>query len=92
MKIFSNLHEKNYDTARFFVLECVYLIRYIFNMAAMMSAVKSDKILDTKFDAIDTLYPSVNDSETPLPRSWSPKDKSSSIGLSQSNLRVHYKG
>uniref|UniRef100_A0A3B5AN88 RAN binding protein 10 n=1 Tax=Stegastes partitus TaxID=144197 RepID=A0A3B5AN88_9TELE len=30
--------------------------------------------------------------ETPLPRSWSPKDKYSYIGLSQNNLRVHYKG
>uniref|UniRef100_A0A8C3HUI0 RAN binding protein 9 n=1 Tax=Chrysemys picta bellii TaxID=8478 RepID=A0A8C3HUI0_CHRPI len=30
--------------------------------------------------------------ETPLPRSWSPKDKFSYIGLSQNNLRVHYKG
>uniref|UniRef100_A0A8D0B2N5 RAN binding protein 10 n=1 Tax=Sander lucioperca TaxID=283035 RepID=A0A8D0B2N5_SANLU len=29
---------------------------------------------------------------TPLPRSWSPKDKYSYIGLSQNNLRVHYKG
>uniref|UniRef100_A0A8C2ZV04 RAN binding protein 9 n=1 Tax=Cyclopterus lumpus TaxID=8103 RepID=A0A8C2ZV04_CYCLU len=29
---------------------------------------------------------------TPLPRSWSPKDKFSYIGLSQNNLRVHYKG
>ncbi|KAJ8272923.1 hypothetical protein GJAV_G00095020 [Gymnothorax javanicus] len=38
------------------------------------------------------LYPAVNEQETPLPRSWSPKDKFSYIGLSQSNLRVHYKG
>lgn len=38
------------------------------------------------------LYPAVNESETPLPRSWSPKDKFSYIGLSQNNLRVHYKG
>lgn len=38
------------------------------------------------------LYPAVNEAETPLPRSWSPKDKYSYIGLSQSNLRVHYKG
>uniref|UniRef100_A0A672FP08 RAN binding protein 9 n=1 Tax=Salarias fasciatus TaxID=181472 RepID=A0A672FP08_SALFA len=35
---------------------------------------------------------SVNENETPLPRSWSPKDKFSYIGLSQNNLRVHYKG
>ncbi|XP_035220798.1 LOW QUALITY PROTEIN: ran-binding protein 9-like [Stegodyphus dumicola] len=37
------------------------------------------------------LYPMVNESETPLPRSWSPKDKFTYIGLSQNNLRVHYK-
>uniref|UniRef100_A0A8P4GD83 RAN binding protein 9 n=1 Tax=Dicentrarchus labrax TaxID=13489 RepID=A0A8P4GD83_DICLA len=35
---------------------------------------------------------STDPSETPLPRSWSPKDKFSYIGLSQNNLRVHYKG
>ena len=33
----------------------------------------------------------VNEEETPLPRSWSTKDKYQYIGLSQSNLRVHYK-
>ncbi|XP_005995266.1 ran-binding protein 9 [Latimeria chalumnae] len=38
------------------------------------------------------LYPAVDEHETPLPRSWSPKDKFSYIGLSQNNLRVHYKG
>lgn len=41
---------------------------------------------------IKTLYPNVNENETPLPRSWSSKDKCSSIGLTQNNLRVHYKG
>lgn len=43
-------------------------------------------------DAISRLYQRVDESETPLPRSWSPKDKCSFIGLSQSNLKVHYKG
>uniref|UniRef100_A0A8C4QD96 RAN binding protein 9 n=1 Tax=Eptatretus burgeri TaxID=7764 RepID=A0A8C4QD96_EPTBU len=38
------------------------------------------------------LYPAVNEEDTSLPRSWSPKDKFSYIGLSQNNLRVHYKG
>uniref|UniRef100_A0A672V894 RAN binding protein 10 n=1 Tax=Strigops habroptila TaxID=2489341 RepID=A0A672V894_STRHB len=38
------------------------------------------------------LYPVVNQEETPLPWSWSPKDKCNYIGLSQDNLRVHYKG
>lgn len=43
-------------------------------------------------DRLKTLYPMVNEEETPLPRSWSPKDKYNYIGLSQNNLRVHYKG
>ncbi|KAF3854404.1 hypothetical protein F7725_022459 [Dissostichus mawsoni] len=43
-------------------------------------------------DRLKRLYPAVNEEETPLPRSWSPKDKYSYIGLSQNNLRVHYKG
>lgn len=43
-------------------------------------------------DRLKLLYPMVNEEETPLPRSWSPKDKYNYIGLSQSNLRVHYKG
>ena len=43
-------------------------------------------------DRIALLYPNVNEGETLLPRSWSPKDKFNLIGLSQNNLRVHYKG
>ncbi|XP_013867655.1 ran-binding protein 10 [Austrofundulus limnaeus] len=43
-------------------------------------------------ERLKRLYPAVNEGETPLPRSWSPKDKYSYIGLSQNNLRVHYKG
>lgn len=43
-------------------------------------------------DRISVLYPKVDESETPLPRSWSSKDKFSFIGLSQNNQRVHYKG
>lgn len=43
-------------------------------------------------DTISRLYPKVDETETPLPRSWSPKDKCPFIGLSQTNLRVHYKG
>ena len=38
------------------------------------------------------LYPSVNESKTPLPRKWNPKDKYNYISLSQDNLRVVYKG
>ena len=43
-------------------------------------------------DRLKMLYPAVNEEEFPLPRSWSPKDKFNYIGLSQNNLRVHYKG
>ncbi|GBM39134.1 Ran-binding protein 9 [Araneus ventricosus] len=43
-------------------------------------------------DRLKLLYPMVDENETPLPRSWSPKDKFTYIGLSQNNLRVHYKG
>ncbi|KAJ8718219.1 hypothetical protein PYW07_006149 [Mythimna separata] len=49
--------------------------------------VQSDSV-----DRLKLLYPNVNEEETPLPRSWSTKDKFSYIGLSQNNLRVHYKG
>ncbi|CAL1533620.1 unnamed protein product [Lymnaea stagnalis] len=43
-------------------------------------------------DRLKQLYPAVDEEETPLPRSWSPKDKFNFIGLGQNNLRVHYKG
>jgi len=46
----------------------------------------------TFVDRVKSLYPMVNEAETPLPRSWSPKDKFNFIGLSLNNLRVHYKG
>lgn len=55
-----------------------------------MSISKSSE--STCVDRIKMLYPMVNEAETPLPRSWSPKDKFNFIGLSQNNLRVHYKG
>lgn len=41
---------------------------------------------------LKALYPMVNEEQTPLPKSWSPKDKFNYIGLSNGNLRVHYKG
>jgi len=44
------------------------------------------------YQRLKLLYPMVNEDETPLPRCWSTKDKYNYIGLSQSNLRVHYKG
>ena len=43
-------------------------------------------------DRIALLYPFVNEAETPLPRAWSNQDKCNYIGLSQNNLRAHYKG
>ncbi|VVC96517.1 unnamed protein product [Leptidea sinapis] len=65
-------------------------------MAAMGSGRGTmDSQNQVQSDAIDRLkllYPNVNEDETPLPRSWSTKDKFSYIGLSQNNLRVHYKG
>ncbi|XP_071495948.1 ran-binding protein 9-like [Diadema antillarum] len=43
-------------------------------------------------DRLRRLYPAVNEDETPLPRTWNPRTKSTFIGLSQHNLRLHYKG
>jgi len=43
-------------------------------------------------DRLSQLYPSVDEDESPLPRQWSAKDKFNFLGLSQNNLRVHYKG
>eukprot|EP00088_Acartia_fossae_P037946 TRINITY_DN3918_c0_g1_i15.p1 TRINITY_DN3918_c0_g1~~TRINITY_DN3918_c0_g1_i15.p1 ORF type:complete len:574 (-),score=151.05 TRINITY_DN3918_c0_g1_i15:508-2229(-) len=43
-------------------------------------------------ERLKILYPFVKEEETPLPRSWSTKDKYNYIGLSQNNLRIHYKG
>lgn len=43
-------------------------------------------------DRLKLLYPAVNEDKTPLPRAWSAKEKYNYIGLSQNNLRVHYKG
>lgn len=43
-------------------------------------------------DRLKRLYPAVNEEKTPLPRAWSAKEKYNYIGLSQNNLRVHYKG
>lgn len=43
-------------------------------------------------DRIRTLYGHVNEDDFPLPRAWSSQDKCASIGLTQNNLRAHYKG
>lgn len=42
------------------------------------------------FDRLKQLYPNVI--SEPLPLSWSSTEKNNSIGLSNGNLRVHYKG
>ncbi|XP_052842539.1 ran-binding proteins 9/10 homolog isoform X2 [Drosophila gunungcola] len=55
-------------------------------------AAASDSPQHQGVDPLRLLYPNVNESETPLPRCWSPHDKCLSIGLSQNNLRVTYKG
>lgn len=65
-----------------------------------MAAVSSGRsVMDPNFetqngfvDRLKALYPAVNEDKTPLPRAWSPKEKYNYIGLSQNNLRVHYKG
>lgn len=41
-------------------------------------------------DRLKQLYPNV--ATEPLPLSWSSTEKNNSIGLSNANLRVHYKG
>lgn len=43
-------------------------------------------------DRLLALYPMVDENDTPLPRSWNAKDKFTNLGLSQNNIRVHYKG
>lgn len=43
-------------------------------------------------DIISRLYPNVTQSDTPLPRQWSSKDKCQSLALSERNLRVTYRG
>lgn len=50
------------------------------------------EMLNSAVDRLKKLYPAVNEDRTPLPRAWSTKDKYTYIGLSQNNLRVHYKG
>ncbi|XP_031347825.1 ran-binding protein 10-like [Photinus pyralis] len=54
-----------------------------------------DPSFETQNGAVDRLkklYPAVNEEKSPLPRAWSAKEKYNYIGLSQNNLRVHYKG
>lgn len=50
------------------------------------------EVTEVTLEKLSRFYPRVDEKETPLPRQWSSKDKYSYIGLSQNNLRVHYKG
>ncbi|EDV25956.1 uncharacterized protein TRIADDRAFT_24556 [Trichoplax adhaerens] len=43
-------------------------------------------------DRISQLYPNVDESLSPLPRAWSPRERCQFIILSQDNLRVQYRG
>ena len=43
-------------------------------------------------ERLKTFYPKVNVAETPLTTSWNPREKFNYLGLSNNNLRVHYKG
>ncbi|XP_074617620.1 ran-binding protein 9-like [Acropora palmata] len=61
-------------------------------MAAGSCTSSSNSDTNQQVDRITLLYPKVDETKTPLPRSWSSKDKYSLIGLSQNNLKVHYKG
>lgn len=56
------------------------------------SSQSSSKSSTQPIDRFKLLYMNVNEDETPLPRSWSSQDKCNTIGLTQNNLRVHYKG
>uniref|UniRef100_A0A1B0D050 Uncharacterized protein n=1 Tax=Phlebotomus papatasi TaxID=29031 RepID=A0A1B0D050_PHLPP len=55
------------------------------------SSQSSSKSSTQPIDRFKLLYMNVNEDETPLPRSWSSQDKCNTIGLTQNNLRVHYK-
>ena len=47
---------------------------------------------DQFIDRLKQMYPMVDMKETPLPTCWSQKDKFQDVGLTQNNLRAHYKG
>ena len=58
----------------------------------MTSQNQSSCSTQTTVDRLKNLYPNVNESIEPLPRTWSSSEKCSSIELSQNKLRVLYKG
>ncbi|KAL1245133.1 Ran-binding protein [Trichinella spiralis] len=49
------------------------------------------KMMISKNSYLHELYPGVIEAGIPLPTHWNPKDKYQYLGLSLSNLRVHYK-
>jgi hypothetical protein len=48
-----------------------------------------DESNESTLDRLKLLYPNVTEQ---LPLCWSSTEKNNSIGLTNSNLRVHYKG
>ena len=52
----------------------------------------SMEVEETPQQILARLYPHVDEKELPFRRQWSSKDRHSYIGLSQNNLKVHYKG
>lgn len=60
--------------------------------AAAAAGAGNKDLLLAAMDRFKQLYPNVNEEDTPLPRFWSTQDKCNTIGLTQNNLRVHYKG
>ncbi len=68
------------------------ILQKMAGMTALSSGEGQNSTAPQPLERLRQLYPAVNTDETPLPKSWSPKDKYTFIGLSQNNLRVHYKG
>lgn len=60
--------------------------------AAAAANGSSSSMAAAPVDRIKQFYPNVNEDEFPLPRAWSSHEKCPAIGLTQNNLRVHYKG
>lgn len=85
--------------ARWIGLGSLFCCLIIFSVAALWKMARSDCVCEpssagggTVVDRVSQLYPSVDEDDNPLPRQWSAKDKFNFLGLSQNNLRVHYKG
>lgn len=62
---------------------------YLYEICKRISTMNENGEVKT-LDRLKQLYPNV--ATEPLPLSWSSTEKNNSIGLSNANLRVHYKG